>query len=141
MSNVEESKDFGAAKPCQTRLRIKNVEWVDVPDKDYGGYYNLQTEYVDPTSVQPYEEGGAASSPFVKLYFHTPGARGMAKRAIEALGHNWDEFVNSPDRDAYLQNLIGSESDVKLTVQTKRKDTGEAITPRNEVRFLIPKTA
>jgi hypothetical protein len=140
MSNVEEPKDFGAVKPCQTRLRIAKVDWVDVPEKGYKGYYNLQTEFVDPASIEPYDASETPSAPFIKLYFHTPGALGMAKRALLALGLNWDEFVNSPDRDGYMQNLVGAEADAKITVQTKRKDTGEDIKPRNEARLLVPKT-
>lgn len=142
MSGVEESKDFGAIKPVVTQLRCAEITKVTegLEGKAYDCYYNVRTEIVDPSSVEALDAQLTPSAPWTKLYIHTPGALKMFRRFIEAHGANWDEFIGSPDREGFLQSLVGAEATAKVTLVTKRNDTGEELAnPRNEISYRLPK--
>lgn len=143
-NDVQESKDFGAVKKVTTQLRVREVTIEKAPDgKTYGEFVQLLTEFVDPSSVESIDPTDQASAPIVKLYFHTPGARGMAKRALEAHGIDWNEYVGAADKEAFLiERLAGQEATAKITVQTHRKDTGEELeNPRNQVSYVAQQIA
>lgn len=132
MSGVEEPKDFGVVKPCATRIRIKEITRITegLEQKEYDEYYLIKTEFVDPTTVEPLDKDTVPSSPLVRLYTHNKGSLGMLRRFIEATGFSWSDFVGSTDRDGFLQSLVGSEADVKITL---RKSTNG--NDMNDVKF------
>jgi hypothetical protein len=143
MSQVEEPRDFGAVKPTVTRLRVREISIEPAPaGKVYTHYIRVLTEFVDPSAVEPVDAGTTPNAPIVNLYTHNQGSLMGLRRFIEALGIAWTDFVNAPDRDAFLQGLVGQEADAKIKLETHRRDTGEELdSPCNAVKFLKVKKA
>lgn len=137
--DVQESKDFGAIKPTTTRLRVRDVKEETVEGSTYGSVVKLFTEFVEPDAVEPYDVNESPSAPIVNLYNHTPGARGMLKRTLEAHGIDYEEFKGAGDKLEFLrERLVGAEADAKITVALKNKKTGEDLKrPRNEVSYIV----
>lgn len=137
LSQVEESKDFGAVKTTTTRLRIKEItKEAAKPGKEYSHYFRVLTEFVDPSIVEAVDPATAVSAPIVNLYVHNPGSLSVLRRFIEAHGYKWADFVGSVNREEFLQSMVGAEATAKITLQTKNTQTGEDLdSPRNEVKY------
>lgn len=136
MSGIEEPKDFGLVKPCVTRLRIREITKITegLDEKAYDCYYRVLSELSDPSSVEPVDPDTVPSAPITNLYVHNKGSLGVLRHFIEAHGFSWDDFIGSPDREGFLQGLVGAEADAKIVLTTTTNGN-----QRNEAKYKAVK--